>query len=150
MRKLIKKILKESDEWDWVKYVKSNQEIAQEIADETKIKNDLLYTPFPPFPFSTVPLSLSATLHLPLFSTRLLSSFTKYCEERYGLSEDDINDVWKRYKKLVKGNINKLIREEMDAFDWVDKEIIPIGSCVTVKQCSFVSRHIHKLYPDRD
>ena len=47
-------------------------------------------------------------------------------------------------------NIKKLIREELDAFDWVDKEIIPIGSCVTVKQCSFVSRHIHKLYPDRD
>jgi hypothetical protein len=37
-------------------------------------------------------------------------------------------------------NIKKLIREEMDAFDWVDSDIIPVGSCIV--------KHLHKLYPD--
>ena len=74
--------LKESDGLEWIQDVKSNQDIAQEIADETKIKNDLLYTPFPPFPFSTVPRRMPY-LHIPLFSTRLLSSFTKYGKEQF-------------------------------------------------------------------
>ena len=69
---------------------------------ETKIKNDLiLHSPhflFPPYPLRM------PYLHIPLFSTRLLSSFTKYGKEQYGLNdEDDINDVWERYKKLVEG-----------------------------------------------
>ncbi|GAG61230.1 unnamed protein product [marine sediment metagenome] len=34
MRKLIKKILKESDDLEWIKDVKSNQDIAQETAEE--------------------------------------------------------------------------------------------------------------------
>jgi len=114
--------LKESDGMEWIQDVKSNQDIAQEIADETKIKNDLLYTPFPPFPFSTVPLRMPY-LHFPLFSTRLLSSFTKYYKEQYGLNdEDDINDVWERYKKLVRDKVNNI--NESDELQWI-KDINP-------------------------
>ena len=114
MRKLIKKILKE-DEWDFVRDIKSNQDIAQEIADETKIKNNLLHTPsliLQKFPFIFFSPSTLPLLHSPA------SSFTKYCKEQYGLdNEDDINDVWERYKKLVRDRVNNL--NESDELDWI-------------------------------
>ena len=102
--------INESDELEWVKDVKSNQDIAQELADETKIKNDLLHTPFSSFLLSF----LSSRFSLPS-----PPSFTKYGKEQYGLdNEDDINDVWERYKKLVRDKVNsipnKIIREEIN------------------------------------
>ena len=115
LKELTGKGIKESNDMEWIKNIQSNQDIAQEIADETKIKNKRLYAPFPyfsslpPYPNSLSPFSL-------------LSSFTKYCKEQYGLSEDDINDVWKRYKKLVKGKVNNI--NESDDLDWI-KNIEP-------------------------
>jgi len=111
--------INESDELEWIKDVKSNQDIAQEIADETKIKNDLLYTPFPPsFGASALPLRVISLLFFPL--PFLIISFTKYCKEQYGLNDDDddINDIWNRYKKLVKVKVNNI--NESNNFDWVD------------------------------
>jgi len=42
----IEKSLNESDELEWIKDVKSNQDIAQEIADKTDIKDNEIDTPF--------------------------------------------------------------------------------------------------------
>ena len=102
MRKLIKKILNESSELDWIKNVKSNQDIAQEIADESEIKKDRLYTPFSCFFLSSSP---------PFFPPHLITSshlFTEYCKEQYGLSKGDIDDVWERYKDIIKDEVNNI------------------------------------------
>ena len=55
-------------EWDFVRDVKSNQDIAQEIADETKIKFITYFLPHPP--------KISLLLLLPLLfpSSTLLQS----------------------------------------------------------------------------
>ena len=97
----IEKSLNESDELEWIKDIKSNQDIAQEIANETEIKNNKIYSPFFPSPLS-LSFSYSSSLYSSLFS------FFTYCEEQYGLSEDDINDVWNRYKKLTNDKVNKI------------------------------------------
>ena len=42
----IEKSLNESDGLEWIKDVKTNQDIAQEIADESEIKDNKLFLPF--------------------------------------------------------------------------------------------------------
>ena len=100
--------INESDELDWIKDVKTNQNIAQEIADETKIKNNRLYHP------SYLLLPLPPFLFLPNFSPTF---FTKYCKVEYGLTKGDIEDVWKRYKDIIKDKVNNL--NESDEWDFV-------------------------------
>ena len=108
----IEKSLNESDELEWIKDVKSNKDIAQEIANETEIKNNKIYSPFlSPFISPLPPTSIFYSL--PFFT---------YCEEQYGLSEDDINDVWNRYKKLTNDKVNNL--NESNDFSWI-KDTIP-------------------------
>jgi len=102
--------INESDELDWINDIKTNQDIAQEIADESEIKNGRLFPPF----------SLLFTFFPLLFSLSSLSPslFTEYCKEQYGLDKEDANDVWDRYGKLIKDKINNL--NESNNFDWVD------------------------------
>lgn len=118
-------IREEMDDMSWISDVKSNQDIAQEIANETEIKNNRIYSPF--FPYSYLP------FHLPLFLSlpHLAPLFFTYCKEQYGLSEDDIDDVWERYKKIIKvlnSNINRFRLKESD-FDWVNENHIKVGNC---------------------
>lgn len=90
-------IREEMNDMDWIEDIKSNQDIAQEIADETKIKYNRIYSPFlSPFSFS---------LSFFRFFSPFSSTFFSYCKEQYGLSEDDINDVWDRYKKIIKDRV---------------------------------------------
>ncbi len=123
----IKRIIKEEiDGLEWIKNVKSNQDIAQEIADNTEIKNERLYIPFsyPPAPsffslFSLRPTSLS---FFP-FPSSLSFSFTKYCKEQYGLTKKEIQDIWKRYKDIIIDKINDHHNinesDDMEGLEWI-------------------------------
>jgi len=115
----IKRIIKEElDGLEWIKDTKSNQDIAQEIADETKIKNNRLY-----LPFQSSPSPIPYLRHL--FSYPPLHSFTKYCKVEYGLNKEDENDVWKRYKDIVKDKINDHSNiNESNELQWI-KDIKP-------------------------
>ena len=86
MRKLIKKILKE-DDWDFVRDIKSNQDIAQEIADETKIKNNLLHTPF------SLPSLAPVSLFLFLPSSPLFFSFYPKHQSENSRKGSDVNSL---------------------------------------------------------
>ena len=105
----IKRIIREElDGLEWIKDTKSNQDIAQEIADETKIKNGKLYPPFLSYSYSPTP-SFLITFPSPLFRN--------YGKEQYGLNDVDVNDVWKRYKKLLKNKVNNL--KESNELEWI-------------------------------
>ena len=58
--------------------------------------NGNITTPFP-FPFSS-----TSFFRYSLF---LSSSFTSYCKEVYGLTEDEVKYVWKEYKSIIKDKI---------------------------------------------
>ena len=113
----IRRIIREEmDGLQWIKDIKSNQDIAQKIADESEIKkNNLLYTPFiPPSSSYSLPSFLSPSSFI------LLSSFKKYCKEQYGLNDDDIKDVWNRYKDIITDKINNHSNlNENDDMDWI-------------------------------
>ena len=113
-------IREEMDDMQWMQDVKSNQDIAQEIANETEIKNNRIYSPFS-LPFLPV--------FLPFPSPSLAPLFFTYCEEQYGLTRKESMDVWERYKKIMKsraGNLN-----ESD-FDWIDDNPFEVDNCFLI------------------
>jgi len=64
----------------------------------TKIDYDegRIYAPFSPFPF------LSSLLSY--FSST--SSFSKYCKNTFGLTEEEIKYVWNQYRSIIKNKID--------------------------------------------
>jgi hypothetical protein len=72
--------------------------VIDQIVSETRIDHDeeMLYTPFSPPPFS---LSNSFTLVSLFFSPYM---FSHHCKNIYGLNEDEVSYVWKKYKEIIK------------------------------------------------
>ena len=136
----LKRIIREEmDGLQWIKDIKSNQDIAQKIADESEIKkNNLLYTPFiPPSSSYSLPSFLSPSSFI------LLSSFKKYCKEQYGLNDDDIKDVWNRYKDIITDKINNHSNlNENDDMDWI-KDIEPPSYDSLVGKALYFDPHIN-------
>ena len=75
------------------------------LVRSTKIdyEKELLFFPFTNtsfFPFSSFFIHSLLTLHLPPHT------FTGYCENTYGLTEEEIKYVWKEYRSIIKDKIN--------------------------------------------
>ena len=73
--------------------------VVDQIVSETMVDYDeeRLYTPFSPFPLTSLP---------PFYSLSAFSSyrspFTKHCNEIYGLNIEEIEYVWNEYKHIIK------------------------------------------------
>ena len=76
--------------------------VVDQIISETRVKDDLLHTPF-----SYLPFSLSFSFSLPFFPPSLPPSFSSHCKKVYSLNEQEIQYVWKEYKKEVTTLIDK-------------------------------------------
>ena len=76
--------------------------VCDQIVSETRVKDDLLHTPFFPH-LKPLPLYLYS---FPLPYIFILypyppPSFISHCKEVYGLNEDEIDYVWTKYKEGV-------------------------------------------------
>ena len=60
----------------------------------------------PPFISSSIPLYPS---YFPPFSSRsfLKASFSSYCKNTYGLTEEEIEYVWNEFKEIILDKINQ-------------------------------------------
>ena len=107
-KEIYSKGINESNELEWIKDVKSNQDIAQEMADKTEIKDDRLYSPFSFF------INLTSSYPHPLFFT--------YSEEHYGVNEEEIiKDIWERYRKIINDRMNSINESnESNELQWIE------------------------------
>ena len=64
--------------------------------------NDKIHYPFPTLSSSFYSFLLHIQTTPPL---RLLRSFTEYCKNTFGLTDDEIKYVWNQYRKIL---INKI------------------------------------------
>ncbi len=121
IRKIIKEEINKSNEWDWAKDVKSNQDIAQEIADESNLWSDFDGNSVIQLPFMSF--SQGYKVNQLFKSYSLLKDidpsimFLDYLFKNYGIKRTDntpeyiINpnarDLWVRYRTLITQKINK-------------------------------------------
>ena len=74
------------------------------LVGDTRIDYEQEKISSPSFPLSSFPLPFYFTLSL--FSSTP-SYFQKYCKDTYGLTEPEIEYVWKHYKDIIKDKINE-------------------------------------------
>ena len=76
--------------------------VCDQIVSETRVKDDLLHTPFRPYLFSP-PL-----FHVSFFpSSSPFPSFISHCKKVYSLNEQEIDYVWEKYKRGLTALMDK-------------------------------------------
>ena len=118
------KSIKESNDLQWIKDTKSDEDIAQEIVDETKIVKDengnfRVESDFDSYPIDDFYYDYSTFLYKSNY-------FIDYLKSDYGIEDlNHVSRIWERYKKGMGIKISKVypINESND-FSWVDE--IPI------------------------
>lgn len=124
------KSMKESNDFQWIKDTESDEDIAQEIVDETEIVKDAngnfrIESDFDSYPIED-------------FYYDYATYFIDYLKSNYGIEDlNRVSRIWKRYKKGVATKIDKEYPiggvNESNDFDWikdidskVDEETIDI------------------------
>jgi len=59
-------------------------------------EKERIYFSFYPYPFHFLDSFLSSSL---------FSSFSKYCRNQFGLTEEEVEYVWKEYREIIKNKI---------------------------------------------
>ena len=75
--------------------------VIEQILSETRI-DDRIHTPFRPYLFSPLSLSFLVSFFLIPFP-----SFISHCKKVYSLNEQEIEYIWKEYKKGITALIDK-------------------------------------------
>ncbi len=107
----LKKIIREevNNEFQWVKDIKSNKDIAEELFNQTVITKDKVKFPF-----------MTSNIHSKKYY------FDPSIKKKYG-KDVDSDDIWERYKVLVNNRLKEItgkdIKESND-LDWI-KDIKP-------------------------
>ena len=86
--------------------------VLDQIVSETKIDYDqgIIHFPFP-LHFSVPSLSSSFSSSFDLFFPPFLSLqwfprfFFKHCRDVYGLNDDEVDYLWKEYRKIIKDKL---------------------------------------------
>ena len=75
--------------------------VLNQIVSETMVDYDeeMLYTPFP----YHIGFFSSFSYLSPLFPPHY---FTHHCKNIYGLNDDEVKYIWKKYKHIIKDKIN--------------------------------------------
>ncbi len=81
------------------KYV---EHIINDLVRDTRIDYDIVKEI--QFPFLHYPLP-SPSPHLVPLRPFLSLHFSKYCKEKYGLTKDEIEYIWEKYKSIIKDKI---------------------------------------------
>tara|TARA_R110000751_G_scaffold141095_1_gene244718 strand:- start:205 stop:474 length:270 start_codon:yes stop_codon:yes gene_type:complete len=66
--------------------------VCAQIISETRVNNDVIYTPF---------LTPISSLFFPVSLSPLLSFFFSHCKEVYSLNKEETDYVWEKYKKGI-------------------------------------------------
>ena len=131
--------INESNDFDWVKDIKTNYDIAQDIVDKTDIwmgDNDLrVNLPFMSYyeGYPSKQLFKSSSLLKEMIPTIM---FLDYLQKNYGFERNepyttrDAIGVWFRYKNLITQKVSNNLKDksinESNDFDWI-KDIKPKG-----------------------
>ena len=80
--------------------------VVEFLVRDTKIdfKGKEIFLPFFPHSPFLPPFSSSSSLTF-FFSSHSSISFSKYCKVTYGLTDQEIEYVWKEYKSIIKDKI---------------------------------------------
>jgi hypothetical protein len=122
LKRIVKKVIKESDLDYWKDYAESKKQdderkeneetgiLGKLLSDTIVDKNDNVYTKWFPTRFALDAIGIGSKAHIPLFK-----EFTQYCKKKFGLEDkSDIYMIWLDYTNRLWVDRDDQIFEEED------------------------------------